>query len=431
MDEITFQGVNTMKKIAVVASGLALLSTSAFATRARMEALGQNQSQGSFFMRDTRTIFRNASHINDQKNYIVAEIGDSAFTNSGANGIAEAEGGFVKDAGKFVYGVMLNFQRDDAAAIGTVDANLNGITTDAADKVFLGEDQRIDLFFGGDAGIQWGLNIAYAHQSDENLDSNDSVDTALGGAAGAVDGASYNYIGVNLGMTMGDIEGWLNLDITEEAEGAIEDGDGTVVALSSSQMTSEGDFAFQVGFSYAHRDMVYYVEYDRDGNESNLQTGNNAVIEFKETEFTLGVAKMMEINEKSRWFWDVALRLDEQETTLQQQSITVDNNDLTFTVGFESDVKSWLTLRGSIAQQVLYSRLDTQIITNASTGTSDDNTQFSTTSANAGATIRLGDIAVDGVLGVNENNTAATFSKNGRVGFGDDFFSRVALTYNF
>ncbi len=421
-----------MKKMAVVA-GLAVLSTSAFATRARMEALGQAQAQGSYFMRDSRTIFRNASHINDQKNYIYAELGDSAAANNGTNGNGEAEGGFVKDAGKFVYGVMLNFQRDDASAIGTVDGDLDGATNTANDARFLGEDERIDLFFGGDAGIQWGVNLSYAYQKDENNDDNDGAGT-IAGNSNSTQSSTYNYLGLNLGMTMGDIEGWLNMDINEEAEGAIEDGTGAAI-IGSENYTSEGDFSFQVGFSYAMRDHVLYVEYDKDGKESNLQTGNNDAVDFEETVLTLGVAKMMEVNEKSRWFWDIALRLDEQETTLGQVSRSIDNNDLQFTVGFESDVRSWLTLRGSIQQNVIYSRLDTELVdgATATNSNSDDGTQFSTTTANLGATVTLGDIAVDGVLGVNEDDTAAnsTFNKRGRFGFGDNMFTRVAVTYNF
>lgn len=419
-----------MKKIAVVAAGLAVLSTSAFATRARMEALGQNQAQGSYFMRDSRTIFRNASHINDQKNFIVAELGDSQNANDGTNGQAEAEGGFVKDAGKFVYGVMLNFQRDDASAAGTVDIDADGATNGANDLIFLGEDERIDLFFGGDAGIQWGLNISYAYQKDERLDDNDS------GTAREEDGkgSTYNYLGVNLGMTMGDLEAWLNMDINEETEGSLATGQGVGAGTSSVDPgnTFEGDFAFQIGASYAIKDHVVYFEYDRDGYEAqNIAFKNNENTDFTETVFTLGVAKMMEINEKSRWFWDIVLTLDEQETTQNTRQASTDNNDLRFTVGFESDVRSWLTLRGSVGQNVGYSRNDVDN-TGANTLQSDDDSQFSTTVANAGATIKLGDIMIDGVLGVNDQDGAAgNFQKNGRLGFGDNFFGRAAVTYNF
>ena len=49
-----------MKKHIVVAAGLAVLSTGAFATKARMTALNQDASQGSFYIQDERNAFRSA-----------------------------------------------------------------------------------------------------------------------------------------------------------------------------------------------------------------------------------------------------------------------------------------------------------------------------------------------------------------------------------
>jgi len=53
-----------MKKTLVIAS-LAVLSTSAFASKARMEALGQGQV--SRYIMDTRSVFLNPAMVNEQK----------------------------------------------------------------------------------------------------------------------------------------------------------------------------------------------------------------------------------------------------------------------------------------------------------------------------------------------------------------------------
>ena len=41
-------------KTLVVAAGLAVLSTSAFASKARMQAMGQDATLGSFYMQDAQ-----------------------------------------------------------------------------------------------------------------------------------------------------------------------------------------------------------------------------------------------------------------------------------------------------------------------------------------------------------------------------------------
>ena len=46
-----------MKKHLVVAAGLAVLSTGAFASKARMTALNQGSSLGSFYLEDNRVTF--------------------------------------------------------------------------------------------------------------------------------------------------------------------------------------------------------------------------------------------------------------------------------------------------------------------------------------------------------------------------------------
>ena len=62
-----------MKKHIVVAAGLAVLSTGAFATKARMTALNQDASFGSFYMDDERNAFRSAGAFSG--NYVYLEHG--------------------------------------------------------------------------------------------------------------------------------------------------------------------------------------------------------------------------------------------------------------------------------------------------------------------------------------------------------------------
>ena len=63
-----------MKKCLLIA-GLAVLSTSAYATTTRLQALGQDTTRGSFFIDDNYNVFRNAAYVNQYKNYMVTEWG--------------------------------------------------------------------------------------------------------------------------------------------------------------------------------------------------------------------------------------------------------------------------------------------------------------------------------------------------------------------
>ena len=96
-----------MKKQIVLATIATLATSSAWATKARMNALGQGQDRGSFYIQDTRNVFRNAARINQTNNYIVTEWGTAG--SAGTASAPNAEGGFFKNAGAFNYGV---YQRD-------------------------------------------------------------------------------------------------------------------------------------------------------------------------------------------------------------------------------------------------------------------------------------------------------------------------------
>ena len=80
-----------MKKHLVVAAGLAVLSTGAFASKARMTALNQDHlgsSVGSFYLEDNRNVFRSSNSVNSMNNYVITEWGTSV-------GVGTAEGGFL------------------------------------------------------------------------------------------------------------------------------------------------------------------------------------------------------------------------------------------------------------------------------------------------------------------------------------------------
>src|SRR5690606_34569686 len=109
----------TMKKIIALA-GLAVLATnSAEASKARLLALGENlETAGSLYFSDNRNIFQNAAYIHEYKDGIYLEWGaqgnefnstlDRNLNNKFDSDTApQAEGGFLKSHGKYVYGLYV------------------------------------------------------------------------------------------------------------------------------------------------------------------------------------------------------------------------------------------------------------------------------------------------------------------------------------
>ena len=74
-----------MKRQLAIALGLAVVSTSALASKARLESLGQN-ANGSQVIDDHRSIFLNPAHLNHHKDFVTIEVGNTAsqtYSNSG------------------------------------------------------------------------------------------------------------------------------------------------------------------------------------------------------------------------------------------------------------------------------------------------------------------------------------------------------------
>src|SRR5690606_13118987 len=94
-----------MKKQIAIALGLAVVSTSAFATKARLEALGED-ANGSMFISDNRNVFLNPATINYHKDFVTLEWGDTTQAVDAAE-TPRAEGGFFKASGNMVYGLYL------------------------------------------------------------------------------------------------------------------------------------------------------------------------------------------------------------------------------------------------------------------------------------------------------------------------------------
>lgn len=355
-----------MKKSALVIAGLALLSTNAFASKARLEALSANNGAAGLYVSDKGNVFRNAATINTHKNFIVTEWGASA-TATDTTAAPRAEGGFFKDAGSLAYGLYFG-----------ADAN-----NDVRPVAYLDQDNSLDLFVGGDAGLQWGARLHYANGKDET---------------GAVK-QKQSAFGLGLGVVMGAAEGYANVDISDKSEGGAAAGDEWKQKPS-----------FTVGGSYEWSGYTFFGEFSNGKAEEKVGTTTTS---DKNTNFRVGAGRVMEINPTARVIMDASFAYD--KTTVTTSKTTTMAIPVTF--GFEADATSWLTLRGSVGQNVI---LNSEKVENTP-GATTKSTKADTTTVNAGATLNFGKLAVDGSIGKMATGTLNT----------DDLMSRVGVTYNF
>jgi hypothetical protein len=417
-----------MKKQILLATAAVLVSGSVFATKARMQALGQD-TDGSWIMNDTRNVFYNAADLNGMKDYVVLETGAASNSADGETA-PHAEGGFFKSMGDMTYGVYfgrdadLNTVRKNAGT-GTATSTpaiygaLGGagvLNVATGDAKMLGTGNNLDLFVAGDMGVEWGARLSYAKNKDEGADLNGTFGET---AAAGID-RKQSALGLGLGAKMGDIEGYANLDLSDKSEGATVANDKW-----------EADLGLDLGVDYNMNGNTFRVRYQKNGFEYTnagvlTSTGEDSTI-------VVGLGRMMEVSSTSRWFYSAEYVTRKVEL---KANVAATNSELKFTgiplrVGFESDATSWLTLRGSISQSVM-GNYETTVTGSTNNGKVYRNTN--TANVNLGATLNFGKIMVDGVIGTDgETGSTAALTNNNELGSLrlDRLMTRVAVHYWF
>jgi hypothetical protein len=209
-----------MKKHLVVAAGLAVLSTGAFASKVRMMALNQGSSLGSFYLEDNRNVFRSSNSVNSMNNYVITEWGTTGSA-------ASSEGGFFRSHGAMNYGLYFN-----SGAHGNVDNNLS--------------PARVDLVVGGDAGLNWGLRLGYESMEAAGLNHE---------ASGFDLGLSATVSGANL---------WLNY--------------APATTSTNAGNETEANADMRLGATYGMGDYTLFAEYASEGGTGSQDAATSITV---------------------------------------------------------------------------------------------------------------------------------------------------------
>lgn len=392
-----------MKKQIVLATIATLATGSVYATKARMNALGQQQDRGSFYVNDTRNVFRNAARVNQMNNYVVTEWGTAGA--AGTEEAPNAEGGFFKNAGSLSYGVYLGSDiTEQVTTDGFADDLAGTSTADAYSEAgFQARSNDLDLFIGGDMGVEWGARIHYANAKTEQ--------------AAPASEKKHSNLELGLGMVMGDLNAYINYVISDDYEVA-----------SANEDKLEADGTMNIGLGYNWMDFTFFADYDKVGYE--YKNGTAPAAATSRSVLNVGAGYTKEISSTSRMFTDISYRNTkaEDESATAANVREVSRSELPLTVGFETDATSWLTLRGSISQNIFLNSQKVKVGSAAEVSSSINNT----TNVNAGATLNFGKLMIDGMIGTNSTaGTAGTANDDAGVLDLDRLMTQVAVHYWF
>ena len=452
----------------MIGSALLVLSSSAFASQARLLALGMNEADndGSYYIQDSRNIFLNPAYVNNYSNQMMVDWGSagqlitaSAVTTTQSSTVnnntaaPKAQGGVFKKYGDFVYGAYLGNESNTSSLLRVAGTSalsaMNGYTGalgSGNSKMLQTADNQIDIFIGGENGFKWGVNALYASNKDESRTSkNTAAATRLG------------VIGSNW-------DAHLNISLASKSEASEAIVVAPLGANSTVSQEFKGKLGLQAGGSYVlpgmGRVFGYYKHFGWEQTDSFSYSGaqaaaiggQNGTVQGDFSSYYLGWGTDLDVNSGDKVFTSVSLKKTDINLEFANKS-EVSHMIIPLTLGYEAKATEWLTLRGSVVQNIFGQKDNKNVDNYGATGTrlnkvassvlaklyggSGKSTINNSTSVSAGATLAFGQLSIDGLIGMTDSNgnavTSATDSNPPKTGIlsGSNLESSVGVTYKF
>lgn len=412
-------------KILTISFLALFLSLEAHATQSRLLALGMNETdnEGMYYIEDGRNIFLNSAYVNLYPDRLVTEYGSTGALLTGnkqsldQNHKPKAQGGVFKKIGSLVYGVYLGNESNTSVLLRVAATKTLATPIPSADN-------QVDFFIAGEQGIKWGANFTYAHSKDETSSAVKSKESGFA---------------TRLGVIANRWDAHANISLKSDAESA----------SAAGKQEFDGKLGFQIGGSYRLTNEARLFTYVKHFDWDQKDTGA-ADIEGDFTSYSLGLGHVKEISADGGRIFS-ALTVKKTDINLKYaQKAEVRHISIPLNVGYEKNATEWLTLRGSIVQNLWGKRNNKRLTTGAtdlsavasalvraSYGETGKATLSNSTEVNAGATFNLGQVSIDGLLGLTSSarngstGTGATANKNQGLFALDNLATKVGLTYKF
>jgi len=347
-----------MKKIIGIA--LMIAGSSAFASKARYNALGQ-----AAHLTDTQTVFNIPSDM--------MSLPELMEFNFGSNAIGQnTDGGMIRSAGDARIGFFL----------GAVDSARTGD--------YLGIENPFSVVYGAKAGdMTWGVLFSYASSKVKKDDSS------------AFDDKSQDFMKLTGSVVMGDTTVALDLGLANKAKG---NADATPASGDQDHEFSKTPMELSV-----YHKMGEWTVYGDYKNEVEKDNAGGSEVKTTTSTMKLGGVHAMK-SEGADFFYGLEYTMIDAKagSTKSQASM------FPVILGIETDAASWLTLRGSVKQNVLLG-------TTKVTGASGPDTIIHDTTINAGMGFKFTKSTLDITL-----TSASTGAING-----SSFGANAGMTYLF
>ena len=372
-----------MKKLVCI---LAILAATplAFASKARLEALGQG-SNGSYFIKDSRNVFLNPATITSLSNQVNLEVGSNTTS-------PKAEGGLTHKADFGSLGLHLGRLGMGAQNILDAEGSITGLS-------LFNPQNSLEFLYGREMGnFNMGAALHYSNSESDvgetaNLpDSSASITTLRVGAETDMFGAYLTY------------------GLTEESK--TEDVGNTVVEYDGSNSMKLGGV---YNFSDTTKVSAEIMQVDYKWN-TGTATGERGQQEMSANFYN-------QLAGDDNFFVFYTIGLTQAEYTIDYDAVGVDDIEdkrmyMPVVIGGEAKVKEWLTLRASVKQNTILDERDYKDnANNLKTSNLDD------TVVAAGLGLNFGRVTIDSVF-----EGARTGS--GRID-GNEFLAKAALKYTY
>ena len=398
----------------MIGSSLILLSSSLFATESRLLALGMKETDndGMYYIADARNMFLNAAYINLYSDQLVTEYG-AAGKSIGGKGtldtspIPKAQGGVFKKYGSLNYGVYFGNESNTSSLLRLA------ASTSAA-NILQTADNQLDLFVGGEAAVKWGVDVVYSNGKDETAGSKD------------------NALATRLGVIGSNWDAHANISLASKS------------SRTDVDQEFKGKLGLLTGGSYnvvaGGKVFGYYKTFSWDQKRATA-----AMVGGDFSSYYAGYGQEVAVNGNDKVF--VALSLKKTDLNLNLPTkVEVRHLIIPVTLSYEARANEWLTLRGSVIQN-LYGKKDNKGLTagtdltttavgvvSATYGANGKATISNSNEVNAGATLTFGQLAIDGLIGTTSSTGVdESTAGNGKKGVlsWSNLVTKAGLTYKF
>ena len=435
------------KRFLGIATIAALSTIPANGTIARLKALGMTETdnEGSYYIQDDRNIFLNVANINNYADSVILEWGSngenfgSSVLTTDPDDNTKAKGGFLKKSGDFVYGVYLGNESNTSSL-------LRGLATGAYAAVqgspLYGADNQLDVFFGGKASsFKWAVNAVYSSDNTQGV-SRDSASAIRGGLIGDKWDAFINLstnskstrrtVLTGGTATAGGVNGQTQVH-TFDGKMGLQLGGGY-------QLTDTGRlYAFVKTFTWEQFDSIGAIN-TGGAVPSQDGRGQQGLTDGSFMTWALGYGNVYEMG-KGTLFTNFEVRSKEVELKYNTKA-EAENFIMPLTVGYEYQTTSWLTLRGSVIQNVYGYRENNNYNVLSALGENAAKAEFgnttnggkatltNSTDVRAGATLHFGKLKIDGLIGLGGTDDVIDQDENGVLDM-DRLLARVGMVYSF